>query len=253
MRDPDAADGEENEERRRRIRHDRARSFARRPIGFQAEPGGAMQNQHRHGHQTGQQRERVEQRKQRDVESAAAGRCRSRTARPRTDCRKRRRRPAPARSRRRTAPSPKSCASVGSASLLRNLKPTGRRISASQHQEHRQIEARKASRIERRPSRENRAAAQDQPDLIALPHRADGVDRRPGARYRCAPTKGSRMRRAEIEAVHDRKPDQQNAEQRPPDDAQHFVIASWSTPPRMRASGSARLGRACRPDPAGCI
>ena len=45
-----------------------------------------------------------------------------------------------------------------------------------QDHEHRQVEAREADRVKRRPGGEDRAAAEDEPDLVAFPDRADGVD-----------------------------------------------------------------------------
>ena len=53
-----------------------------------------------------------------------------------------------------------------------------------QHHEHGEIEAGEGRRIERRPGGEDRAAAEDEPDLVAFPDRADRVDQRRGARCR---------------------------------------------------------------------
>ena len=88
-----------------------------------------------------------------------------------------------------------------------------------QHQEHRKVEAGEAQRIERRPGREDRAAAQDEPDLVAFPDRADGVDGD-------APfvvglgDEGQQRADAHVEAVGDGEADQQDAQQYPPDQAQ---------------------------------
>ena len=100
---------------------------------------------------------------------------------------------------------------------------------ADQHEHHRQIEAREGSGVEQRPSGKDRAAAKHEPDLIAFPHRTDGVHRDAplavGAR-----DEGMEHGDAEIEAVHDRETGQQDAEQRPPDQAQGCIIEKHDVP-----------------------
>ncbi len=46
-----------------------------------------------------------------------------------------------------------------------------------EHEKHRNVKARKRRRVDRRPRREHRAAAENQPNLVAVPKRSDGVDR----------------------------------------------------------------------------
>ncbi len=101
-----------------------------------------------------------------------------------------------------------------SGSLLRNLKPTGRRISDGEQQQHRQVEAGERDRVQRRPGGEDRAAAQDQPDLVAFPHRSDGVDDDPPFQIGAADER-QQDRGAHVEPVHHRDADQQHARARP--------------------------------------
>ena len=92
-----------------------------------------------------------------------------------------------------------------------------------QDQEHRDVEAREADRIQRRERREDRAAAQDQPDLVAFPHRPDDVQHDApllvGAGHR-----GQQRGHPQVEAVHHREADQQDAQQQPPDQPQRGVV-----------------------------
>jgi hypothetical protein len=60
-----------------------------------------------------------------------------------------------------------------------------------QYHEHRQVEAGERDRVERRPGGEDRAAAEDEPDLVAFPDRAHGVDRHAAFDIGLRPTKGS--------------------------------------------------------------
>ncbi len=92
-----------------------------------------------------------------------------------------------------------------------------------EHQKHGDIETGERRRVDRGPRRKYRAAAENEPHLIAFPERSDGVDRHPplgvGARH-----ERQQHRCPEIEAVHDGKADQQHPEEEPPDDPQRFVI-----------------------------
>ncbi len=99
------------------------------------------------------------------------------------------------------------------------LEAHGAQDQRRQHQEHRQVEARKAHRVERWPGREDRPAAEDEPHLVAFPDRADGVDHDPPLGVG-APDEGQERARAHVEPVGEREADQQNAQQHPPDDAQ---------------------------------
>ncbi len=88
--------------------------------------------------------------------------------------------------------------------------------------EHREVEAREAGRVEDRPSGEDRAAAEDEPDLVALPHRADGVDRDPAFGVGVA-DEGQKRAHAHVETVGQREADEKDAEQQPPDEAEHVI------------------------------
>ncbi len=88
--------------------------------------------------------------------------------------------------------------------------------------EHRQVEAREADRIERRPGGEDRAAAEDEPHLVALPDRADGVDGDPAFDI-AAPDEGQQRAHPHVEPVGQGKADQQHAKQAPPDHAQQLI------------------------------
>src|SRR5436309_3390831 len=58
-----------------------------------------------------------------------------------------------------------------SATLLRYLKPTGRKKSANQHEKHRQVHAGERRGIDERPCGEQYPAGDHQPGLIAFPVR----------------------------------------------------------------------------------
>ena len=48
-----------------------------------------------------------------------------------------------------------------------------------QYEEHREIEPGEGGRVEERPGREHRAAAQEEPHLVAFPYRLDRFQKRP--------------------------------------------------------------------------
>src|SRR5450759_3561502 len=91
------------------------------------------------------------------------------------------------------------------------------------HQEHRDVEARKGRRIDRRESGEYRPAAGDQPDLVTIPYRADRVDGNSSLGFRARDERQQGCD-AEIEAVHDGEADQQHAEEQPPDHAKDVIV-----------------------------
>src|SRR5690606_37606920 len=92
---------------------------------------------------------------------------------------------------------------------------------------HRQIEAREGHRVERRPGGENGAAAQNQPDLIAFPDRADRVDDDAPLHIGLADHRHENVH-TEIEPVHRGEGNQQYTEQYPPDDAQGFIVQQFA-------------------------
>ena len=88
--------------------------------------------------------------------------------------------------------------------------------------EHGQVEARERHRVQLRPGGEDGAAPQDQPDLVAFPDGADGVD--DGAAFDIgACDEGQQRADAQVKAVGHRIADQQHAHQCPPDQAQHLI------------------------------
>src|SRR5690606_29016412 len=82
----------------------------------------------------------------------------------------------------------------------------------SQDGKHRQVKARKRNRVEWWPGRKDRSASDDQPDLIALPYRADSVDDNTTLHI-CFRNERQKRCGAKIEAIHHSKADQQHAEQ----------------------------------------
>ncbi len=88
---------------------------------------------------------------------------------------------------------------------------------------HRRIEAGEGRGIDHGPGREDRAGTQDQPDLVALPDRADGIDDDAPLAI-LARHEGQQDQAAKVEAVGQRKADQQHAQQHPPDHPQRAVV-----------------------------
>ena len=73
-------------------------------------------------------------------------------------------------------PVPARRASVAESRLPRYSNATPRTISATQDQEQREVEAREQRRVPAGEGGERRAAGDEQPHLVAVPHRADRVD-----------------------------------------------------------------------------
>jgi hypothetical protein len=92
-----------------------------------------------------------------------------------------------------------------------------------QDQQHGQIEAGEADRVENRERGKDRAAAGDQPHLIALPDRADHVEGQTALGVG-AGHGGQQRAHAQVKAVGDGEADQQDAQQQPPDQAQGVVV-----------------------------
>lgn len=95
-----------------------------------------------------------------------------------------------------------------------------------QDQEHRQIKPGEAHCIQRWERGKDRAAAQDQPHLVAFPDRADGIVHQPAFGIVVGDERQQRAH-AQIEAAHHRVTGQQYAEQQPPDHAQGCVIEQY--------------------------
>ncbi|MCY1533008.1 hypothetical protein D9M68_683130 [compost metagenome] len=92
-----------------------------------------------------------------------------------------------------------------------------------QHREHGPVEAAERGGVDQRPGREDGAAAGDEPDLIAVPVRADGVDDDTALDVAAA-DEGQQRAHAHVVAVHDGEADEQHAHEQPPDQFEGFVV-----------------------------
>lgn len=110
----------------------------------------------------------------------------------------------------------------GSSFLVTVFEPDGPQDQRRKDQEHRKIEPRKADRIKRWPGGEDRSAAKDQPDLVAFPDRADGVDGNAPLDIG-AGRKGQQRANPHVKAIGHRKADQKEPHQPPPDQAQCLI------------------------------
>ena len=70
----------------------------------------------------------------------------------------------------------------GGGDLLAELEGDAARDQRDQHEQQRQVEAGEQRRVPGRERREHRRAGHDQPDLVAVPERADRVERAPLSR-----------------------------------------------------------------------
>ena len=157
-----------------------------------------------------------------------------------TGCRRQRRTAAPG-----TAPPMNSAQSQtlrqrGSVSLLRNMKPTGPQDQRDQHQEHCQVEARKRRGIEQRPGREHRAAAEDEPHLVALPDRLDGLEQSAALSASVLPMKRKSAPTPRSKPSVTAKPISSTPEQQPPDQTQRLVLEHWPSSFAGRRTGARR-------------
>ena len=98
-----------------------------------------------------------------------------------------------------------------------------------QHQQHRPVQAGESDRIDHRPGREQRAASGDEPHLVAIPVRRNGVDRHASLVVGLA-DEGHQCHGAHVEAIGQGEADQQHADQHPPDELEHFVIEHFVSP-----------------------
>ncbi len=111
----------------------------------------------------------------------------------------------------------------GIVDLVSELEADGTHDERRQHEKYRDIEARERRCVNRRPGGEDRAAAEQQPDLVAVPDRTDRVDGDAPLDI-ASRDEGQQRRDAEVEAVHDGEADEQHAEEKPPDQAEDFVV-----------------------------
>src|SRR5690606_27361067 len=87
---------------------------------------------------------------------------------------------------------------------------------------------------------EGGAAAEDEPDLVALPDRPDRVDENAPLPV-VAADEVKQHGDAQIEAVEDGETDEEHAQKAPPDDAQRFVIERHDRSSRSSLAGT-RVG-----------
>ena len=216
-----AAAGEQDAGDQRRLPADRRGAIGHRALGLEGQPGRPVHDQHGERHQPAIERQRIEQAEQialidrpqivGEMERHALQRIADRHA---EDQRRHgaadEQRPVP------VAP-PGRALALGA--VFEADRPQDER---EQHQEHGEVEAGEAQRIERRPGGEDRAAAEDEPDLVAFPDRADGVDHHAPFPVGLA-DEGQQRADPHVEAVGDREADEQHAKQDPPDQAQRGV------------------------------
>jgi hypothetical protein len=223
VRDPDAGEGKQHDGHRRTEPHVGAGARRDRAVRLRGEPDRAVRRDHGDADKPAQQSERIEQLEQPAalVENAQVAVHAERHALQQIaerDAEHERRHHTAGDER---AVPPRAPARVRE--LVAELEADRPQDQRCQHQEHGDVEAREGGGVDHRPGREHGAGTEDEPHLVALPHRADRVDGDAplgvGAR-----DVGQQRRDAEVEAVHDRKADQQHAEQKPPDDAEGRVV-----------------------------
>ena len=127
-----------------------------------------------------------------------------------------------------------------------------------QDQEHGDVETGEADGVERWPGGKDRAAPQNEPDLVAFPHRGDGVDGDPPLHVG-AGGEGQQRAHAHIETVGDGEADQQHAQQHPPGQLQRIVVDEFVKDHDRYSAGAGTgevVGRRCMPSassgPSGC-
>ena len=196
--------------------------------GTHLQVGGTLSQDHRHADDTGQQTKRVQQLEEVsgieqtqvfiDVErhalqQVAEGHTNHQRRHEATD---------------EDAPVP-HVAPAGVLDLGTVVKTDRTEEQRSQHQNHRHIEARERCGVNHRPGREQRAAGGDQPHLVTVPVRSDGVDHNPTLGVVTAEETGEHAH-PHVEPVGDSEANQQNANQQPPDKTQYFIIDHLTTP-----------------------
>ena len=114
-----------------------------------------------------------------------------------------------------------------------NLGPVveadGTEEQREQHQQHRHVEAGKGGGIDHRPGGEDGAARGDEPDLIAVPVRADGVDGDAAFGVGTG-DEGQEAAHPHVHAVGDGKPHEECSDEDPPDELQGFIIEHCHLP-----------------------
>ncbi len=92
-----------------------------------------------------------------------------------------------------------------------------------QHQQHGPVQAGESHRVDHRPGGEQGATGGDEPHLIAVPMRGDGVDRHTPLVVGLA-DEGHQRHGAHVEAIGQGEADQQHTDQHPPDQLENLVV-----------------------------
>ena len=181
--------------------------------------------------------------------SAAGRRTSPRTPCPRRSallagcCRTRRPIGTPARRCPRRSRGPTS-ASLGMLVLAAELERDATEDRRGQDQEQRQVEAAEQRGVPLEERGERRAAGHDQPDLVAVPHRADRVHHDPAVDLVPA-QEGQEDADAEVEALEEEVADPEDADQREPQrfEVQVALVHPATSSIRAPTRRSAPVGR----------
>ena len=219
---PDAGDRKTRDEQETEERRSSDRALLDDAFGPVREVVGAVEGDHRRGDDAADERERVEQSPERagvvrdEVFVEVEGHALQQVAEG--DAEDQRRHGAAD----EQAPVPRRTPArvVDLAAVVEADRPEEER---PEHGEHRPVEARERGCINERPGGEDGAAAGDEPHLVAVPVRTDGVD--DDAPFGvAAPDEGQQRADAHVVPVHDGEADEQHADEQPPDDFQRFVV-----------------------------
>ena len=212
------------------IRQDGTGAVLHRAARLVIQPGSAVHQDHGKADQAAEQRERIQQRPERDiglhpqigVEAERHAFKQIAEGHPEHQGRN------DAANAQRPVP---PAAPAGIFQLAAELEADRAHDQRRQHQKHGEIETGKARGIECRPGGENRAATQDEPDLVSLPDRPNTVDG-DAALHIAAANKSQKRSGAQIETVGDGKAAEQHAQQKPPYNAQHLIAHAVTSLPK---------------------
>ena len=113
-----------------------------------------------------------------------------------------------------------------------------RRTQDERHQQnkHGKIQARERGCVQPRPGREHRTAAENEPHLVAFPHRLDGFEQRATLLVGASHEAKDRPH-PQIEAVQECESDQERPQDQPPDHPQSCVVGHL--PPHLQCASAA--------------
>jgi hypothetical protein len=107
--------------------------------------------------------------------------------------------------------------------LAAELEAHGPQDQRQENDHHGEVEAGEADGIKRWEGGKDGAAAKDQPDLVSFPGRADKVEQHAPFVVSAGDERQKRSH-AEVATTHDGEADQQDAEQKPPDQPERFIV-----------------------------